>query len=155
MRLPREGMCGPSYDVSARIFRSSHGRACLPPKSLASIFLLVRITTDLYRKRPGAKEPNEGGVVRAGRFGPSRKKEAAARRFGKPRLWVFECRADPGSADQRQNEAGVARLIERSGMRGGQGQWMKRHGTPRTSVRSDVWTQVERSVPESTPTSRR
>ncbi len=56
-------------------------------------------------------------MVGPGRFGPSRKKEAAARRFGKPQLWVFECRADPGNADRRQGEAGVARLIEGSGMR--------------------------------------
>jgi hypothetical protein len=62
------------------------------------------------------KEPSKAVGVGSGRFGPSRKKEAAARRFGSYELWVFECRADPGSVDQRQDATGVARLIEGSGM---------------------------------------
>jgi hypothetical protein len=49
-----------------------------------------RKTTDLYRKRPGAQrlmDTAAGGGP--GRFGPSRKKEAAARRFGNYELWVL------------------------------------------------------------------
>src|SRR5207248_1760049 len=38
-----------------------------------------------------------------GRFGPSRKKEAAARRFGNYELWVFECCFGSGSADRRRD----------------------------------------------------
>ena len=41
---------------------------------------------------------SEGRAVVPGRFGPSRKKEAAARRFGNCELWVFECGCDPGNA---------------------------------------------------------
>ena len=48
------------------------------------------ITTDLYRKRPGRKNLHEVVMIEPGRFGSSRKKEAAARRFGIPPLWVFE-----------------------------------------------------------------
>lgn len=47
-------------------------------------------TTDLYRKRPGRKNLDEVVMVEPGRFGSSRKKEAAARRFGISPLWVFE-----------------------------------------------------------------
>lgn len=65
------------------------------------------MTTDLYRKRPGVKEPNEAWWLGPGRFGPSRKKEAAARRFGNYELWVFECVSDPGSGVGRQQASGV------------------------------------------------
>src|SRR2546423_6532558 len=46
-----------------------------------------RITTDLYRKRPGGTEPNERVVVGAGRFGPSRKEEFADVCEGCSRFW--------------------------------------------------------------------
>jgi hypothetical protein len=40
------------------------------------------ITSDLYRKRPGGKHSGDARWLWPGRFGPSRKKEAAARRVG-------------------------------------------------------------------------
>lgn len=38
---------------------------------------------------------NEGVMVGPGRFGPSRKKEAAARRFGNYELWVLNAAMVP------------------------------------------------------------
>jgi hypothetical protein len=57
------------------------------------------MTTDLYRKRPCRDRPSKAEMVGRGRFGPSRKKEAAARRFGNYELWVLHAamiRTTPG-----------------------------------------------------------
>jgi hypothetical protein len=47
------------------------------------------VTTDLYRKRPGRIRLSAGVVLWPGRFGPSRKKEAAARHGVCYKLWAL------------------------------------------------------------------
>ena len=103
------------------------------------------MTTDLYWKRPGGKERNEATVVGAGRFGPSHKKEAAARRFGNCELWVFECCFCSGSA--KGWEAGeVMPFSTPRSVKYVRNRSIKARRVRRTGATAQVWTQLWRGV---------
>jgi hypothetical protein len=75
-------------------------------------------------------------AVVPGRFGPSRKKEAAARRFGNYELWVFECRYGPDNAGWRQDAREILSLA--AGVITAAGSPGAERGTRRRSQALDV-----------------
>jgi hypothetical protein len=69
------------------------------------------ITLDLYRKRPGGQRSKSGTRRGPGRFGSSRKKEAAGAAWGMPLAMGFECRVFPeesGGGWDSRGEKGAA-----------------------------------------------
>ena len=113
-----------------------------------------RMTTDLYRKRPRRKHLNEVVMAEPGRFGSSRKKEAAARRFGNPPLWVFERSPTSGGLDCAEWEAQEKLLGRRCDLR----KWQRRVGPGDEAAcqgaEVGVWIHIPCGVPGSTPEGR-
>jgi hypothetical protein len=85
-------------------------------KCLGNAFCCFRIVEGDDRSLSEAdrqKEPNVGVMVGAGRFGPSRKKEAAARRFGNYELWVLNAVMIRTMLVERQDTRGILSLPAR------------------------------------------
>ena len=113
------------------------------------------MTTDLYRKRPGRKNLHEVVMVEPGRFGSSRKKEAAARRFGIPPLWVFE--GYPASRERECPDVDAQEKFLEGGCDLRQshrrvGPWFE---AACQGAEVAVWIHIQCGVPESTPGSQR
>jgi len=120
----------------------------------ASVRLPERFTTDLYRKRPGRNRLNNDGGVEPGCFGPSRKKEAAARRFGNYELWVLNAAMIRTTLDNGQAARRISWLTAGVITAAGETRCRNRGSKMLAVAGSDGETHAKRGVPESTPRGR-
>jgi hypothetical protein len=115
---------------------------------------LSRMTADLYRKRPGRKGRTTVSWSRPGRFGPSRKEEAAARRAVCYKLWALNA-TEVRATQEAKVSPGLTRDAPRQTALHSSGMHQVRESQAgRNSVRFGDRTHVEQGVTRGTRRSR-